>query len=50
MLRISGYGDGEALTLVRELTFPAELDEVVVVFSRFGISTDSLIDEMGGSP
>jgi len=50
MLRISGIEPGRAQALIRELTFPAELDDVVVVFARVGITKDSVIDRMGGSP
>ena len=50
MLQISGMDADRAEAVLRHLTFPAELDDVIVVFSRLGITTDSLTDEMGGSP
>ena len=50
MLRISGYDAEDAEPVLRHLTFPAELDEIAAVLGRLGITTDSLIDEMGGSP
>ena len=50
MLRISGYDSDDARKLIREITFPAELDDVIRVLSPVGITTDFLIDRMGGSP
>lgn len=50
MLRISGYDPADARALIRRLTFPAELDDVMAVFARVGIDVDVLTDRMGGSP
>jgi hypothetical protein len=50
MLRISGYESDDAARLIHGIKFPAELDDVIRVLSRVGITTDFLIDRMGGSP
>lgn len=32
------------------LSYPADIDQVMAVFARYGITKDALINRMGGSP
>jgi hypothetical protein len=35
---------------VLALSYPADIEQVMAVFARYGITKDSLINRMGGSP
>jgi hypothetical protein len=32
------------------LSYPADLDQALAMFARYGVTTDLLISRMGGSP
>ncbi|MBV9795663.1 MAG: hypothetical protein JO016_17180 [Actinobacteria bacterium] len=49
LMRQTGH-DHVADIALRELPDPVDLDEVIAFGSKYGITRDDLISEMGGSP
>ena len=50
VLRRAGYSEQTVAALDAELQDPVDVDRDANVFLRYGITLDSLIDRMGGSP
>jgi hypothetical protein len=50
VLRRAGYSEQTVAALDAELDDPVDIDRDANVFLRHGITIDSVIDRMGGSP
>jgi len=50
VLRHAGVPEDQRIQILARVEFPISLNEVLALLAPFGLTHDSLVDRMGGSP